>query len=416
MSPALEPNSQKEDIMKKRRVAVFMVFMVLMAVPSAWAADTIKLGVMEPLSGAFKDIGDRYLEGVQYAADVLNAKGGINGKQVEVIPVDSELKPAIATNKATKLILREDVRYFCGGTGSSVAGAMEALARKQDLLFFTYGMAAASLTGEKCSPNFFRLCANTNTQSYALAAWVAEQGFKKVITIAQDYSFGQEATAAFVEKLKELAPDAEVVGQILHPIGTKDFAPYVSQIINSGAEVVFTSNWGSDLTLLLKQAKPLGLDATFACYYLNDENAITSVANDEAAIGSVTAEVYMVSIPGAANREFVEGFKKAKGYYPTWLRGKAYLATMFWAEAVKKAGSAEVDAVRTAWEGLSYDGPAGTWTMRACDHQVQQPVWIAEIVKDNPYFSHAYVGPAQQVDPAKIDVPCEETGCKGLSK
>jgi branched-chain amino acid transport system substrate-binding protein len=402
--------------MKTKHVAGLLVLILIFTVSSVWAADTVKLAVMEPLSGTFKDIGDRYLEGVQYAAEVLNAKGGINGQQVEVIPVDSELKPAIATTKATKLILTEDVKYFCGGTGSSVAGAMEVLAQKHSLIFYTYGMAAASLTGEKCSPNFFRLCANTDTQSAALATWVAAQGFKKVACIAQDYSFGKEATAGFINKLKELNPDAQIVAQILHPIGNKDFAPYVSQIINSGAEVVFTSNWGSDLTLLLKQAKPLGLKAKFACYYLNDDNAITAVDNDDAVIGSAGAEVYMLTIPGKANQEFIEGFKKSRGYYPTWLRGKAYLATMMWAEAVKKAGSTDVDAVRTAWEGLSYDGLAGTWTMRACDHQVQQPIWTAEVVAKNPFFSHAYVGPATMVAPEKINVPCEATGCKGLGK
>jgi branched-chain amino acid transport system substrate-binding protein len=402
--------------MKTKHVAALLTLILFFTVSPVWAADTIKLGVMEPLSGTFKDIGDRYLEGVQYAAEVLNAHGGINGQQVEVIPVDSELKPAIATTKATKLILTKGVKYFCGGTGSSVAGAMEVLAQKHSLIFYTYGMAAASLTGEKCSPNFFRVCANTDTHSAALATWVASKGFKKVACIAQDYSFGKEATAGFVKKLKELNPDAQVVAQILHPIGTKDFAPYVSQIINSGAEVVFTSNWGSDLTLLLKQAKPLGLKAKFACYYLNDDYAITAVSNDDAVIGSVGAEVYMLTIPGKANEEFIEGFKKSKGYYPTWLRGKAYLATMMWAEAVKKAGSIDVDAVRTAWEGLSYDGLAGTWTMRACDHQVQQPVWTAEVVAKNPFFKHAYVGPATMVAPEKINVPCEATGCKGLAK
>lgn len=402
--------------MRKFAIACLTLALGLILAAGASAADTIKLAVMEPFSGNFKDIGDRYAEGVQYAAEVINAKGGINGKKVEVILVDTEVKPDVATRKATKLILQDNVRHFCGGTGSSVAGAMEALADKHNTLFFTYGMAAASLTGDKCNRNFFRACANTDMQSYALATWVAEQGFKKVFCIAQDYSFGQEAVAAFTKKLKELNPQAEIVGQVMHPMGTKDFAPYVSQIISSGAEVVFTSNWGNDLTLLLKQAQPMGLKAKFAGYYLNDELMINAVANDQAVIGGVGAEVYMISIPGQANQEFVEGFKKAKGFYPTWLRGKAYAATMFWAEALKKAGNDKVDDVIKAWEGLTYDGPAGKWTMRACDHQVQQPVWIAEIVAKNPYFSHAYVGPAKMVAPERISVPCEQTGCKGLAK
>ena len=402
--------------MRKTILTVVAFMLAVFTASACFAGGTIKLAVMEPLSGTFKDIGDRYLEGVQYAAKVLNEAGGINGKKVEIIPVDSELKPAIATRKATKLMMKDGVKFFCGGTGSSVGGAMISLAGKKGGLFFTYGMAAASMTGEKCNKAFFRTCANTDTQSFALANWVAKQGFTKVFTIAQDYSFGKQATDAFVKKLAELNPKAKIVGKVLHPIGTKDFAPYVSQIISSGAEVVFTSNWGSDLTLLLKQAKPLGLKAKFACYYLNDENAITSVANDAAVIGSVGAEIYMLSIPGEANKKFVEGFKKTKGYYPTWLRGKAYLATMFWAEAVKKAKSEKVADVIKAWEGLTYESLAGKWTMRACDHQVQQPIWIAPVVAKNPFFKHAYVGKPAMVPADKIDVPCGKTGCKGLCK
>jgi len=89
-----------------------------LATAKSQAAEPIKLGVCEPLSGTFKDIGDRYLEGVEYAAKVINEQGGLLGRKVEVIPIDSELKPDVATRKATKLILKDNVKYFCGGTGS----------------------------------------------------------------------------------------------------------------------------------------------------------------------------------------------------------------------------------------------------------------------------------------------------------
>ena len=102
----------------------------------------------------------------------------------------------------------------------------------------------------------------------------------------------------------------------------------------------------------------------------------------------IGAEVYTLSIPTKKNEEFVAKFYKEKEYYPTWLRGKAYLSAMFWAEAVKKAGTTDVAAVIKAWEGLSYDGPAGVWTMRACDHQAQVPLWYTEIVKTTKYFNH----------------------------
>jgi branched-chain amino acid transport system substrate-binding protein len=401
----------------KKRILLCMAISIAMAgvfliTTNSQAAEPIKLGVCEPLSGTFKDIGDRYLEGVEYAAKVINEQGGLLGRKVKVIPIDSELKPDVATRKATKLILKEKVKYFCGGTGSSVGGGMSVLAEKNNALMLSYGMAAASLTGKKCSRNFFRACLNTDTQSFALARWVAKSGYKKVLGIAQDYSFGHEAVEAFMKKVKELNPSIEIVGKLFHKAGEKDFAPYVSQIIGSGAEVVWTPNWGNDLTLLVKQGRTLGMKAKIACYYLNDEYLIESVADDSAIIGNITAEAYMLTIPTEKNREFIEGFYKEKGYYPSWLRGKAYTATMFWAEAIKKAGKDDVDAVIKAWEGLTYEGPAGTWYMRPCDHQAQIPVWIAEMVKESKFFKHAFVGEPKMIPAKDIEITCEETGCR----
>lgn len=383
-----------------------------LATAKSQAAEPIKLGVCEPLSGTFKDIGDRYLEGVEYAAKVINEQGGLLGRKVEVIPIDSELKPDVATRKATKLILKDNVKYFCGGTGSSVGGGMSVLAEKNNAIMLSYGMAAASLTGKKCSRNFFRACLNTDTQSFALARWVAKSGHKKVLGIAQDYSFGHEAVEAFMKKVKELNPSIEIVGELFHKAGEKDFAPYVSQIIGSGAEVVWTPNWGNDLTLFIKQGRTLGMKAKIACYYLNDEYLIESVADDSAIIGNVTAEAYMLTIPTEKNKEFIEGFYKEKGYYPSWLRGKAYTAVMFWAEAIKKAGKDDVDAVIRAWEGLTYEGPAGAWYMRPCDHQAQLPVWVAEMVKESKFFKHAFVGKPTMIPPKDIEITCEQTGCR----
>ncbi len=391
----------------------FLAAVLMMALPvMAAAADTIKIGATEPLSGTFKDIGERYLEGVQYAAKVINENGGLLGKKVEVVPIDTELKPDVATRKAQAMILKDGVKFFCGGTGSSVGAAMSQLAMKEDAIMFTYGMDAASMTGEKCNKHFFRPGGSTDGRSFAIAQMIVKRGFQKVGIIAQDYSFGHEAVDAFKKKLAELSPSTKIVVEIYHPLGTKDYAPYASQLIGAAPDVIFTSNWGNDLTLLLKQGRPMGLKAKVVSYYINDEVMIESLGDDNLILGDMGAEIYMVSIPTQKNKEFIEKFHKDNGHYPTWLRGKSYMATMFWAEAVKKAGSTDIDAVVKAWEGLTYDGPAGLWTMRACDHQAQVPYWTAEVVKDNPFFKHAFVGPAAMVEAKDVEVPCDQTGCK----
>ena len=393
------------------RVLLSMVLIVAIPVVAV-AQGTIKIGATEPLSGTFKDIGERYLEGVQYAAKVINESGGLLGKKVEVVPIDSELKPDVATRKAQAMILKDDVKFFCGGTGSSVGAAMSQLAEKENVIMFTYGMDAASMVGEKCNKNFFRPGGSTDGRSFALAQLIVNKGYKRVGIIAQDYSFGHEAVAAFKKKIAKVGQSTQVVAEIYHPAGTKDYAPYASQLIASNPDVIFTPNWGNDLTLLVKQGRPMGMKQKIFSYYINDEVMISSLGDDSLVLGDMGAETYMISIPTEKNKEFIAKFHKDKGYYPTWLRGKAYTATMFWAEAVKKAGTTDVAAVIKAWEGLSYDGPAGTWTMRACDHQAQVPYWTAELVKDNPYFKHAFVGPATMIPAKEVEVPCEETGCK----
>ena len=390
---------------------LMVILLALLWVGVTQAADTIKLAVIEPLSGNFKDIGERYLAGVEYGVQKINEQGGLLGKKVELIAVDSELKPDVATRKATNLILKDNVKYFCGGTGSSVGGAMSVLCENNNALIFSYGMDAASLTGDKCSRNFFRTGCNTDTHSFALAKWVADKGFKKVCTIAQDYSFGKEATAAFIKKLKELSPSATIVAELYHPLGEKDFAPYVTQMIGSGADIIFTSNWGNDLTLLFKQGNQLGLKTKYACYYLNDETVIPAVGNDAAVVGSMASEIYMLTIPTEANKKFVAEYHKDKGVYPAAMKGKGYMGVMFWAEAVKKAGKDDVNAVIDAWEGLKYNGPAGEWVMRACDHQAQVPIWMAEIVAKSEFFPHAFEGPAWPIPAKDVEVPCNQTGC-----
>jgi branched-chain amino acid transport system substrate-binding protein len=209
-------------------------------------------------------------------------------------------------------------------------------------------------------------------------------------------------------------PTVEIVGRVLHPLANKDFTPHVARVIESGAEVVFTSNYASDLTLLVSTAHNMGFKGKFASYYLN-ASFYTRALGDDAATGHFSSDSYMMPIPTEANRDFVQRFHAKKGFYPE-MRGKSYIATMFWAEAVTKAGSTDVDKVIKAWEGLSYDGLAGRWTMRAFDHQTLLPIWTADIVRDNPYYDHAYPAEATMLPPEKAAIPVEQTGARGFGR
>ncbi len=404
-----------------KKIVVCSVVLVSLMIPLFVSAqdrtrELIRFACVEALTGRFKEIGNRYYEGAQYAARVINQQGGLLGRKVKIIPIDCELKPEVATLRMSKAILKDNVKFFGKGISSKVMGAMASVAKEHNVIAISYGTEAASLTGKKCNRNFFRCAMNTDMHSNALAVWTSKIGRKKIFGIAQDYSFGREAMSAFKKKLTELNPSAEIVGEVYHKMGETDFAPYISRIIASQADIVFTPNFGSDLRMLLKQANLLGLKARMISYYLTDETVIRSLENDNAVIGSITAECYMLPVPTQENKLFTDGYYKEFGVYPTIVRAKSYMAVMFWAQAVKKAGTDNVDSVIKAWEGLTYDSLTGKQYMRPFDHQNQMPVWIGEIVKKNRFFKHPYVDEAIMIPAKDVSVPVEETGCPGLQK
>jgi branched-chain amino acid transport system substrate-binding protein len=404
--------------MKKQRFyfKTLLFAAVLLFSASVWAAEPIKIGCIEPLSGKFKQVGQPLIEGVQFAAKEINQNGGLLGRKVEIVPIESEMKPEVAARNMQKAILQDRIKFFGKGLGSKDMGVMIDLAQEHHVIAISWGTEAASLTGEKCSRNFFRVCLNTDMHSNALAIWAAKSGKKKFFCIAPDYSFGKEAVAAFKKKLEKLNPSVEIAGEIYHKLGESDFAPHISGIMNTGAELVFTPSWGADLRLLIKQSGDMGLKARFLCYYLDDKETIEAIANDDAVIGNITSEMYMLGIPTEANKKFIDAFYNNFKFLPSYRHAKAYMGVMFWAEAVKKAGSDDVDAVIKAWEGLSYDSLVGKQYMRPYDHQNQVSAWLAEIVKENRFYKHPYVGEATMIPAKDIAVPEKETGCPGLAK
>ena len=360
--------------------------------------------------------GDRYLNAVQFSAKKLNEKGGLLGKEVVVIGEDGALKPDISTRKATKLVLEDKADVIMTGTGSHISLAMMKVAKKYNKVFLTYGTEAASITGSEFNENTFRACFNTDQHSAAIVAYIAQHTkFKKFYILCQDYAFGREAAEGFQKKLKTI-PGAELLGEDYHPIGLKDFAPYISKIMASGAEVVLTGNYGPDLDNLLKTGAALGWKCITGNYFLDDSVRMENVK--EAAVGQITADSYMVTIDTPAQKAFVEEWHKVfkdreLGYqYPVSSMGRAYWAVQWLGDVIKKAKSTDVEKVVKVWEGAEFQMPWGKVTMRACDHQMITPGVAAVIQPTSTMFPGLpYIGiPTIIPAGARLTVPPAETG------
>lgn len=356
--------------------------------PDARSADNIRIAFIGGLSGPSALQGEEQLKGFLAAAELVNSQGGtLGGHKFEIVPFDNKANPQEAL-----IVLRQamdqDIRYVAS-TLSSVAHAIsEAVAKHnarnpdRPVLFLNFNALDPALTEAKCNFWHFRFEVNSDTQVDVLTDAMAKQrSVRKVYLINQDYAYGQSVSRAAREMLARKRPDIQLVGDDLIPLlKVKDFAPYVSKIRASGADVVLTGNWGNDLSLLIKASKEANLPAT---YY----TLLGAFFGTPAAIGSAGADRVRTVASwhvNAADPAWEQRLSLYAAKYKS-TSDMAYLPPFrvlnMLATAMDKAGSQDPAKVAHALEGARYSGPSGDSWMRTDDHQIIAPVYLMSFVK-----------------------------------
>jgi branched-chain amino acid transport system substrate-binding protein len=345
----------------------------------------IKIAYIDPLSGAFANVGEAGLHHFRAMAAEVNAKGGLNGRPVEVVGFDNKVSPQEALNQL-KRVIDDGIQYITQGNGSSVAGALiEAVNRHnernpgKEILYLNYAAVDPAFTNEKCSFWHFRFDANSDMKMESLTTWMAQsKSIKKVYLINQDYSFGHAVKKAAREMLGRKRPDIEIVGDDLHPLGkVTDFSPYVAKMKQANADTVITGNWGQDMALLIKAAKDGGLNAAFYTYYGGGLGALSTIG--ESGVGNLKQITeWHENVPTKIEKWSQDFEKKYKvDFY--YLRIRTMMLMV--AEASKKAKSVEPKAIAYALEGMRYEGDTGEVEMRKQDHQLIQPLYLSTVQK-----------------------------------
>ncbi len=359
---------------------------VLFAVSgAALAQDTVKIAYIDPLSGAFANVGDAGLKHFQGVAEELNAKGGMNGKKIEIVGLDNKTSPQESLNQL-KRVIDENIRFITQGNGSSVAGALiEAVNRYnernpgKEILYLNYAAVDPAFTNEKCSFWHFRFDANSDMKMESLTTWRAKnKNIHNVYLINQDYSFGQAVRKAAREMLNRKRPDIKIVGDDLHPLGkVTDFSPYVAKMKAANTDTVITGNWGQDMNLLIKAAKDAGLNADFYTYYAGGLGALPAMG--ESAVGHVKQVTeWHENVPTSIEKWSQDFEKKYKtDFYYLRIRTELYMLV----DAAKKAKSNDPKAIAYALEGMKSETPTGEVEMRKQDHQLIQPLYLSTVYK-----------------------------------
>ena len=359
---------------------VLAISSVVLGSSLAVAQETpIKIGVVTPLSGTYAPIGQQVKMGLELATKEVNAAGGIMGRKVELIFEDEEANPAVATQKAEKLFQVSNVDFLTGTVNSGSTLAVGQLAERNNKLIATTVSFADSITGDKCSPNVFRVNARAGMQSAALAAWLAkDKPNANVFFIGPDYEMGRSTVAAFKKAAEEKG--AKSVGEIFAPLDNKDYSPYFGQVRAAKPNVIYTSVAGNDTVRLLTQMSEYGVNKGVtlvgAAGTVTSQN-ITAIGS--AAEGYVTGVGYSAKAETPANKKFLTSFQAEFKTAPDLYGTDSYGLIYFYKAAVEKAKSTATDKVRAAMKDLEWATPQGMKKMRAGDHQAMQEMYAVKI-------------------------------------
>ena len=210
------------------------------------AQNTIKIGVPMPLSGPGALYGEPSVKGARMFADEINAAGGVLGKKIELVIRDSKASADEAVRVSREMILKEEVQFLVGTFTSAEGPAVSTIAKENKIILIAPVPKTDQLTAEKnLHPYVFRTAANTTIEGRSAAEIIAKwKEVKKVATIAPDYAYGQDVTKSFVDHIKKLRPDIEIVDQQWPKLGEADYTPFINAQMAKKPEAVFSALWG----------------------------------------------------------------------------------------------------------------------------------------------------------------------------
>jgi branched-chain amino acid transport system substrate-binding protein len=381
---------------------------------SARAADSVKIGLNNPLTGTYAALGNNELIGAQLAVEQMNAKGGILGRPVELLSEDSTSGDAgTAVQKTRKLIERDGVNFILGNVNSALALAMAQVTNEKGVLHVVPGGHTDAVTGSSCHWNVFRVCNTTQTEANAVAAVLLNKAGKKWYYITPDYAFGHTLQAGLEKAAARLG--GTKLGGDLSPLGTTDFSSYLIKAQAAKPDVIIFTLAGDDMVNALKQAVQFGLDKTMHLGGAQQELEVLEGLPPEARVGYWVFEWYWKQ-PGVPHvTDFVAAIKKKTGKVPTARTWFGFVSAWSCALAANTAKSLDAIKMAKALSGMTLPAEVGLMP--------NLPYYRAG---QNQAINTLYVGNAQSKGSAEEDLfnvtdiikgadaagTLEETGCK----
>jgi len=359
-----------------RIVALGAVALVASAVAAA-AADTIKIGLIAPMTGPFAPVGKQ----MQAGAKLYMQEHGdtVAGKKVELVVKDDAGVPDNSKRLAQELVVNDKASVLMGMGLTPIALAVAPIATEAKVPEVVT-LAGTSIVTEK-SPYIVRTSFTLPQSATVIADWAAKNGIKKVVTLVSDYAPGQDAEKAFVDRFK--AAGGETIESLRVPLQNPDYAPFLQRAADDKPDALFIFVPASQGGVLMKQFSERGLDKSgirlIGTGDFTDDDLLNGMG--DAALGAVTAFNYSAAHPSDANQAFVKAFKDANGgMRPNFVAVHTYDGMhLVYAALTATNGDATGDALIAKMKGLAFESPRGPISIDPDTRDIIQNIYVREV-------------------------------------
>jgi branched-chain amino acid transport system substrate-binding protein len=363
----------------KAAAAAAVLPLVPRFVGRARAAETVKFGFDDTLTGTYAVNGKNTLIGCQLAVEQLNAKGGILGRRVELLVEDSTSGDAgTAVQKARKLIDRDQVNFLIGNVNSALSLAIGGVSNEKGVLHIVPGGHTDAVTGTSCHWNVFRICNTTQMEANAVAGALIRNAGKRWYYITPDYAYGHTLQDGLEKAAARLG--GVKVGADLTPLGTTDYSAVLIKAQAANPDVIVFLPQGADMINAMKQAVQFGLHQRFHLAGAQQELEALEGLPPEARIGTWVFEWYWKQPDVPHVDDFVAAIRKKTGKVPTARTYQGFASIWSCALAARAAQSLDAVKMARALEGMKLPPEVGLMPeapfFRAGDHQLMPTLYV----------------------------------------
>ncbi|MDQ0017769.1 branched-chain amino acid transport system substrate-binding protein [Variovorax boronicumulans] len=362
--------------------AASVVTLATAALVPAHAQGVIKIGEINSYKAqpAFLE---PYKKGMELAVDEINAKGGINGKKIELISRDDNANPGDAVRVAEELISREKIDVLAGAFLSNTGLALTDFAKQKKFFYLAAEPLTDKIVWSNGNKYTYRLRPSTYMQVAMLVPEAAKLKKKRWALVYPNYEYGQSSVATFKTLLKAAQPDVEFVAEQAPPLGKVDSGSVVQALADAKPDAIFNVLFGADLSKFVREGNTRGLfKDREVVSVLTGEPEYLDPLKDEAPNGWIVTGYPWNGVKTPEHKAFLDAYQAKFKDYPRLGSVVGYSAIHSIAAGIKKAGGTDTEKLVAAFKGLQVDTPFGKINYRAQDNQSTMGAYVGKTKND----------------------------------